>query len=133
MIRKSVVKEGGNREGRKIMNRDSFCKIYIFSNLDYDNLFNLILKRVNGKKEAISCIRSDWCEACLKKNKEYSEEYYLSNKEDFIYWNYYLDIEASENAGIADFSYIKKIRELIICLRDFCDGVVASCDFEEFL
>lgn len=113
------------------MNLDSYCKIYLYSNLNYDSIFNKILIYIKGEKNAIDYITSDWCEACLKKNKEYSEEYYLKHKEDFIYWNYYLDIEASEN--ISNLIYIEKVRKLLIYLKTICVGVVASCDFEELL
>lgn len=112
---------------------DTFCKIYIYSNLDYDSIFNKILMYIKGKKNAIDYITTDWCEACLKKNKEYSREYYLANKEDFVYWNYYLDIETPENIEMTDSTYIEKVRDLLTYLKEFCDGVVASCDFEEFL
>ena len=49
---------------------DTFCKIYIYSNLDYDSIFNKILMYIKGKKKAIDYITTDWCEACLKRNKE---------------------------------------------------------------
>lgn len=45
---------------------DSFCKIFIDADVDYEDLFNKILMFMGGKKEAVNYIVSDWCEIFLK-------------------------------------------------------------------
>lgn len=78
-------------------------------------------------------ISSDWCEAYFRKNKEFSYDYYRNNKDDFIYWNYILDIEPIENSSISESEYITKVKELLSLLDNICKGVIPSCDFENLL
>ncbi len=64
----------------------------------------------------------------INRNKEYSQKKYLSDKSDFIYWKYFLDIEPK---NIEEEQNILNIRELIRYLKTICTGVVIACDFED--
>lgn len=109
---------------------DLYCKIFVDTNLDYEVIFSNVLNYVGGKKESFSYIITDWCDIFIQKNKEYSKEQYLQDINDFVYWKYYLDIEPVE----ADEEiYIEKIQDLLKHLKEYCNGVVAACDFEDKL
>ena len=125
---KRVIKQEMNK-----LDIDLFCKIYIYCDLAYDELLACILKYVNGKNYMFHEISSDWCEAYLIKNKEFSYEYFINHKDDFVYWNYILDIEPNEDNGISENEYIIKVKDLVNILGDICRGVVPSCDFEDLL
>ncbi len=85
---------------------------------------------LDGKKEFVSYIITDWCEMSIQRNKEYNKEKYLQDTDDFLYWKYYLDMES---IGTDEDTYIKRIHALINHLKGYCNGVVAACDFENCL
>ena len=106
---------------------DLYCKVFIDTKLVYDELFLMVLKHVGGKKESFSYILTDWCDMFIQKNKEFSDEQYMKDSGDFIYWRYYIDIEPIETN---ESNYIEGIKDLLKFLRQYCNGVVAACDFE---
>lgn len=112
------------------MYNDLYCKVFIDTNLSYEELFSRVMDYVGGKKESFSYIVSEWCDMFIQKNKEYNEEQYLKDTDDFLGWKYYLDIEPME---IDEDTYIKRIHNLLKCLKEYCNGVVAACDFEDEL
>lgn len=107
---------------------DLYCKVFIDTNLSYEELFSRIMNYVGGKKESFSYVVADWCDMFIQKNKEYNIEQYILDSTDFLYWKYYLDIEPQ---NIDECQYIKKITDLLSYLREYCKGVVISCDFED--
>lgn len=42
------------------MNNDLYCKIFIDTNLSYEELFSIIIKYINGKKEAVTYIATGY-------------------------------------------------------------------------
>ena len=107
-----------------------YCKVFLDTNLSYENLFSIVWEYIGGNREALTYINTDWCEISIQKNKEYNVTQYLMNANDFIYWKYYLDIEpvkCEENM------YINKLSDLLKYLKGYCRGVIAACDFEEEL
>lgn len=105
-----------------------YCKIYLDTNLTYENLFAAIIKCTNGKKDALTYIVTDWSEISVQRNKEYSEMAYLKNAHDFLNWRYYLDIEPNNKSKE---NYIDEVCKLSQMLKKYCKGVVPSCDFED--
>lgn len=112
------------------MYEDLYCKVFLDTNLSYEEIFSMVEKYVAGKKESLNYIIADWCEISIQRNKEYNVEQYLLDIDDFVYWKYYLDIEPME---IEEEEYIKKIFDLLKYLKIYCRGVIAACDFEEEL
>ena len=107
---------------------DLYCKVFIDTNLNYEELFSLIMQYIDGKKDAVSYINTDWCSICVKNNKDYNTELYMLNPDDFIYWKYYLDIEPND---IEEREYINKVSNLLKYIRKHCIAVIAACDFEQ--
>lgn len=110
------------------MYENLYCKVFIDTNLSYEELFLMIMHYVGGKKESFSYIVTDWCDMSIQKNKEYNIEQYILDSADFLYWKYYLDIEPQ---NIDECQYIKNIANLLSYLREYCKGVVIACDFED--
>lgn len=107
-----------------------FCKVFIDTDIDYEELFMVVKDHVCGEKEAISYICTNWAEISVKKNKEYFLEKYLLSPDDFLYWKYYLDVQPK---NVEQKEYIKKISHLINDLRGYGAKVIAACDFENEL
>lgn len=110
------------------MYNDLYCKVFIDTNLSYEELFSRIMNYIGGKKESFSYVVTDWCDMFIQKNKEYNIEQYILDSTDFLYWKYYLDIEPQ---NIDECEYIKNIANLLSYLREYCKGVVIACDFED--
>lgn len=106
------------------MTENLYCKIFIDTISEYDVLFEIVRNFIDGKKQAVSFIVSDWCSLSIRKNKEYIPE-----SKDFIYWKYIIDIE---NKNVPENTYINKIRQFIYFLKKD-NSVVCACDFEERL
>lgn len=109
---------------------DLYCKVFVDTNLNYEEIFSNVMNYSSGKKESFSYIVTDWCGMFIQKNKEYNKEQYLQDTNDFLYWKYYLDIEPIKTD---EDTYIKRIGDLLKHLKEYCKGVVAACDFEDEL
>lgn len=107
-----------------------YCKVFVDTNLSYEEMFLRIMNYVGGEKESFSYIVTDWCDMFIQKNKEYNKEQHFQDTDDFLYWKYYLDIEPIADDEI---TYIKRIHDLLKYLKECCNGVVAACDFENEL
>lgn len=110
------------------MNNDLYCKIYLDTALEIEELYLLINELLAGELEPIRTIKTAWCEIDLRRNSEFDLKCLEKKPEDFIFWKYYLDVEpmdADEN------EYIKGISDLIIKLKGKEVKAVPSCDFEE--
>ncbi len=107
---------------------DLYCKVFVDTDMDYNNLSDLIMDFVAGRKKAISFIIAEWCDIGVRRNKEYSKEQYLIDATDFLYWRYYLDIDP---LCIDEKQYIINVAKLLRDLRKQGMGVVIACDFED--
>lgn len=110
------------------MYNDLYCKVFVDTDMDYEKLFALLINFINGKKEAVNYIITEWCDISVQKNKEYNVEQYLLDSTDFLYWKYYLDIEPQ---NIEESQYIENIANLLNYLRRCCKNVIIACDFED--
>lgn len=109
------------------MYKNLYCKVYIKSSLEIEELFDFINSVVLGKKELIRTIKTDWGEMDLRKNSEYNNK----NMKDFVYWPYYLDIQPFE--GVDQYTYICNIKKFLEKVKMQGIEVVAACDFESDL
>lgn len=112
------------------MYENLYCKVFLDTNLSYEEIFSIVEKNIGGNREALTYIIADWCEISIQRNKEYNVEQYLLDTNDFVYWRYYLDIEPMKSD---EDEYIKKLSDLLKYLKSYCKGVIAACDFEEEL
>ncbi|MDE6662794.1 MAG: 1,4-dihydroxy-6-naphthoate synthase [Lachnospiraceae bacterium] len=106
-----------------------YCKVYINSNLEIEELYQYINERASGRLEPIRIIKTDWGEIDLRRNSDFNPSILENNPEDFVFWRYYLDIEPEK--GIDETRYIARISKLLEELKSENIKVIASCDFEE--
>ena len=107
-----------------------YCKMFIDTDLIYEELFELVLQFTGGKKLAVTYISTQWCDISVQKNREYNAECYLYDSKNFLYWKYYLDIEPN---NIEEDVYIKKVSNLFGYIKTHCNDAIVSCDFEDEL
>lgn len=105
-----------------------YCKVFIDSNVEYEELLLMIMKYIGVEKKSFGYVAAEWCDIFINKNKEYSEEQYLQDSDNFLYWKYYLDIEPID---IKEEAYIEKISDLLAYLKQYYKGVKPACDFED--
>lgn len=110
---------------------DLYCKVYLNSKSEIEELCQQINCVVLGRIEPIRTIITDWGEIDLRKNSDFNPKMLENDPEDFIFWQYYLDIEPKKN--VDQFSYIAQIAKLLEQLNLVNIKCVASCDFEEEL
>lgn len=109
------------------MYKNLYCRVFINSKLEIEELYNFINSIVLGRMEAIRTIKTDWGEIDLRKNKDYNDRY-INN---FIYWPYCLDIEPSKK--VEQSIYILNIEDFLKKMKMSEIAVVAACDFESEL
>ena len=63
-----------------------YCKIYLDTSLDIEDLYLLINELLLGELEPIRTIRTAWCEIDLRKNSEFDFMRLEENRENFILW-----------------------------------------------
>lgn len=110
---------------------ESYCKIFIDAMIKYDEFFDIIFTYLGGSRQGVSTILTPWCSISCKYNSYYNKHSYLSNRSDFIYWMYYLDMECIDGIPLSE--YISKIKEMLFFLRNTFSGAVPECDFENML
>ena len=42
---------------------DLYCKVFVDTDMDYEKLFALLINFINGKKEAVNYIITEWCDS----------------------------------------------------------------------
>ena len=110
---------------------DLYCKIFIDTDLIYEELFTLLLEFLDGKKYSLDGICNQWCDISVRRNKEFSDEQYLLNPKDFIFWRYYLDVEPVDSNNVEESIYIENISNLLKYIKRHCNDAIAACDFED--
>lgn len=108
---------------------DLCCKVYIDFEKDYNILFGIVKEFTNACFKIVGTMVTSWGELYLC-NNDYDKEKYLENRDDFVYWQYYLDIVPSD---ISEEEYIQEIQQLLGKFRSACIRAVAACDFEDKL
>ena len=89
---------------------DLYCKVFVDTDMDYEKLFALLISCIDGKKEAVNYVITEWCDISVQKNKEYNVRQYLLDSTDFLYWRYYLEIDP---LNIDEKQYIRSVAMLL--------------------
>ncbi len=114
-----------------IMYNNLYCKVYLNSELEIEELYQHINCKVLGRLQPIRTTITDWCEMDLRKNSEFNPQRLIEDPEDFVFWQYYIDVEPKKQ--IDQYNYINQIAKLLRDLNSDNIKIVASCDFEEDL
>lgn len=110
---------------------DLYCKLYIDTDLEIEQLKDKITSIVSGEKQLFRTIVTTFGEIDVNKNEDFDDKKRELVPDGFIYSKYYLDIEPKEDIGQQD--YISSIGDLLKSLWDNGLKSVAACDFEEEL
>ncbi len=113
------------------MYNNLYCKVYLNSELEIEELYQHINCKVLGRLQPIRTTITDWCEMDLRKNSEFNPQRLIEDPEDFVFWQYYIDVEPKKQ--IDQYNYINQIAKLLRDLNSDNIKIVASCDFEEDL
>lgn len=105
------------------MTENLYCKIFVDTVSEYNVFFETVRNFLNGQKQAISGITSDWCSLCISRNKEY-----IPQNSDFLYWKFIIDIDPQEN--VSESTYINNLKRLVYFLKQK-HNVICACDFED--
>lgn len=111
-----------------ILYNNLYCKVYLDTTLEIEEVYLLINEILSGELEPIRTIKTIWGEIDLRKNKEFGLKCLEENQEDFIFWKFYLDIEPMK---VDEKEYIRGISNLIMNLKEKSIRAVPSCDFED--
>lgn len=133
----SVVREGGNFDQGPyiplkkscgfVMTDDLYCKIYVDAPLEKEAMKQLIME-ISGGTSIARSITTDVFEIAVFKSRLGA----LSGGADFLYWPYYLEVEAV-NDVTGEEVFVAALASLIRGLKARGFGAVPSCSFEDQL
>ncbi|MFD0694972.1 1,4-dihydroxy-6-naphthoate synthase [Paenibacillus sp. GCM10027628] len=106
-----------------------YCKLFIHTDMDKNSLVGLVCSIVTGTKEATRTIVTDFSEIDILKNEDFDIEK-TNNRDGFLFYRYYLDIEPRNHADKDEKKYMSSVAELLQCLWDLGFNAVCACDFE---
>lgn len=112
------------------MYEDLYCKLFINTERQVENIFEVICLILKGEVQPIRTIKTKEAEFDLRINKEFDLGKGKNKNDGFLYWMYFLDIEPT---GYDECGYIKVIYKLVNELRKQGIETVAACDFEKEL
>ena len=115
------------------VNDDLYCKIYIDteSKVQFKDLVLLISNFIHGEEEFANSYHNDFIEVDIRTNKEYDPCFRNNKKDGFLFFKYYLEVNAIIN--VEQKVFISQLKSLIDFLRLRGFRVVPSCDFEDEL
>ncbi len=109
------------------MTDNLYCKVYVDFPYDKEAMRQLIMA-VSGGSPVVRSINTEALQVAVFKSHSGA----LSGCADFLYWPYYLEIEAlGDDTG--EEAYVAALATLIRELRARGFGAVPSCDFEDQL
>ena len=112
------------------MGFDTYCTLYLDTDLEIDELYGRIYSYLGGVREAGHTVVSSWCELSVMRG-DHDRKKYKADRTDFVYWRYRLEIDSVE--GVPQSLFIDGFNRFIGYLRNFCRGAVPSCDYEDLL
>ena len=110
---------------------DTYCKLFISSELPHETLSNIIAEAVSGCQVRIWSISSPALDIYINLNDEYDANKTCGEEDGFLYFKFFLDIEPTPGTDIQ--RYIKAIAHLMQALHQNGMQSVAACDFEDRL
>jgi len=112
-------------------NNNTYCKVFINTDLDEASLLSIISQLINGKINNINTITSRYIDLDVISNDEFNEKNTSLPKSGFLFYRYFLDVEPI--AGTKYENYLSSLKILINGLRKRGFKVIPSCDFEDEL
>ena len=113
------------------MDESLYCKLFVDSSLDIDELAGLLSKLVKGSVDSFHKIRTELLTLDCMVSHSRDELLSRVSEDGFIFYKFYLDIEPV--IGVPRDEYISQIGSLIGLLRARDIKAVPACDFEDEL
>uniref|UniRef100_UPI003D21D470 1,4-dihydroxy-6-naphthoate synthase n=1 Tax=Brevibacillus sp. FIR094 TaxID=3134809 RepID=UPI003D21D470 len=107
-----------------------YCKLFIDTELDREEVSKLIAKSINGIVHKHQCF-SEALDIYVNKNDDFDLEKGTEKRDGFLYYKYFLDIEPQK--GSDEEVYINTIGKLLENLWRNGIKAVAASDFEHLL
>ncbi len=109
---------------------ENYSKYFINSTLEFEELMALLLSLMGGERQrrVIQCKKYS---LTVIKNKDHDEQKVNLDPTNFLYYPYYLELEAEADLDFEVFLGIA--RELFLGLMDSTISATVACDFEELL
>ena len=125
------------------MYNNLYCKVYLNSELEIEELYQYINCKVLGRLEPIRTIITDWGEMDLRKNNEFNPQRLIDDPENFVF-RYRTKKQIDQSDYIDQIAKLLKDlnsdkrrcslrRKSTIRSASYCIKAVASCDFEKDL
>lgn len=111
-------------------NYNLFCKIFIDTERDQNELLSLINSEISGEVNKFE-ISNSILIIELRKNNEFNVVKSKNPSDGFLFYKYYLEIEPFSQ--VVERDYIKSIADLLKKLWESKIGAIAACDFENLL
>lgn len=111
-------------------NYNLFCKIFIDTERDQNELLSLINSEISGEVNKFE-ISNSILIIELRKNNEFNVVKSKNPSDGFLFYKYYLEIEPFSQ--VVERDYIKSIADLLKKLWESKIGAIAAFDFENLL
>ena len=108
-----------------------YCKIFLNNSGTCEQVLDIVIDIVGGTIQVIRSIDTRYFDIDVNINDKFDSKRTPGDKDDFLYWKYYLDVEPKK--GVTQTEYKYELRKLIHGLRNKFEGVVPACDFEDIL
>lgn len=114
---------------KKVKMEDLYCKLYIASNLEKNELLKFIAEIIDGDI-SIRTVESKTLEVSVIVNEDYDENQSYKD-DDFLHYPYYCEIDPVEKINPS--LYKMTISKLVTSLRKREMRTIVACDFEDDL
>ncbi|SFT02848.1 hypothetical protein [Marininema halotolerans] len=106
--------------------------LFVDTDMDTDQLLNLLINKSNGIPGYLQSMSTDSYEIDLSTNDDFDQiKRHTEETDSFLYFRYCAEVDIVE--GYLESMYIKEIGELLQSLYSTGFRVVLACEFEEEL
>ena len=110
---------------------NTYCSIYLNSELESYNLAQMLAVLLNGKIDSFNSISVKDGDIDITDNSEYNKLLQVYFPDGFLYFKYKIELTFAENTNI-NFC-IELVKTLLHFLWNKGYSAVASCEYEEYL
>ncbi len=109
---------------------DNYSKFYVYFLGEIEVLIGILNEYARGEID-LNVIYFDGYTLSVIRNKEYDEEKFMKNKSDFIFYPFFLELEAESNIEFNE--YLKVVTDFFLLLKAKGINTTVSSNFENLL
>lgn len=110
---------------------NSFCKLYVDSDLSKGELIEVVRSFAAGKCEGRATVLTRTSVMDIEDNDDFNKETKRNSPNGFLYFRYFIDVEPVP--GVSYEAYLNSLSSLLVSMRHRGIGVIPACDFEDML